>query len=59
MQRIKENIQLLKENKFQLTKEDFDQIQNQIQIRFRYYKMNDCKNAKEHPFKDWKDFVPQ
>ncbi len=58
-QRIKENIQLFKENKFQLTKEDFDQIQNQIQIRFRYYKMNDGKNAKEHPFKDWKDFVPQ
>ena len=58
-QRIKENIRLFKENKFQLTKEDFDQIKSQIQIRFRYYKMTDGKDAAEHPFKDWKDFIPQ
>ena len=58
-QRIKENFQLFQENKFQLKEEDFDLIRNQIQTRFRYYKMTDGKDAKEHPFKDYQDFIPQ
>jgi diketogulonate reductase-like aldo/keto reductase len=58
-QRIKENFDLFKEPKFKLHEEDFKKIQNEIKIRFRYYKMEDGKDAKEHPFKDWKDFVPQ
>ena len=57
-QRIKENIRLVKENQFQLTKEDFELIRKQIPTRFRYYKMNDGINSKEHPFKHWKDFIP-
>lgn len=57
-QRLKENFQIFKEKKFQLGQEDFDQIHQQIQTRFRYYKMNDAKDAKEHPFQHWKDFIP-
>jgi len=58
-QRIKENFNLVEDNKFQLNQEDFEKIHNEIKIRFRYHQMKDCKKAKEHPFKHWKDFIPQ
>jgi diketogulonate reductase-like aldo/keto reductase len=57
-QRLKQNFQLFNENKFQLDQQDFNKIHNQIKIKFRYYKMNDGIDAKEHPFKYWKDFIP-
>ncbi|CAF1134522.1 unnamed protein product [Rotaria sp. Silwood1] len=58
-QRIRENFNLFKENKFKLSEDDFNKIHNEIQIKFRYHKMEDTKNAKEYPLKQWKDFVPQ
>ena len=58
-QRMNENLNIFKENKFRLTNEDYQRIHQQIQTRFRFYKMNDGKDAKEHPFKHWKDFLPQ
>ncbi len=58
-QRIKENFNLFEKPKFKLYEADFKKIHDEIKIRFRYYKMEDGKDAKEHPFKDWKDFVLQ
>jgi aldehyde reductase len=58
-QRIQQNFDLFKQNQFHLTEEDLHKIHNEIKIKFRYYKMEDAKDAKEHPFQNWKDFVPQ
>ncbi|UJR24745.1 hypothetical protein I4U23_006119 [Adineta vaga] len=58
-QRIKENFNLFQEHQFKLNKEDYEKIHQEIKIRFRYYKMTDAWNAKEHPFKQWEDFIPK
>ncbi|CAF1317504.1 unnamed protein product [Adineta steineri] len=58
-QRIKDNFNLFQQNQFQLTQEDFNKIHDEIKIRFRYYKMTDAKDAKQHPFREWQDFNPQ
>lgn len=55
LKRIEQNWNDCRSDIFHLDKNDLEQIHKEINIRFRYYKMEDGQHAKEHPFKQWKD----